>query len=185
MWLSVLLVVCAIPWGESQNCRGEKPRLRDCDRLCDKQGNCKIKAALLLPKNITFGACIGAVEPVLELAMQHPAVQDAFPSWVGFEWQTYDVTDCDAAYAVISAIDAYNDCAHVFLGPACDFALASVARISKFLGGTGIPLVTTGGFSFDFVKTKQTCKDEYYMLVRTGPLGFKDLAYFIIDLMKQ
>ncbi|XP_062525250.1 receptor type guanylyl cyclase isoform X2 [Bombyx mori] len=185
MWLSVLLVVCAIPWGESQNCRGEKPRLRDCDRLCDKQGNCKIKAALLLPKNITFGACIGAVEPVLELAMQHPAVQDAFPSWVGFEWQTYDVTDCDAAYAVISAIDAYNDCAHVFLGPACDFALASVARISKFLGGTGIPLVTTGGFSFDFVKTKQTCKDEYYMLVRTGPLGFKDLAYFIIDLMKH
>ncbi|KAF9808313.1 hypothetical protein SFRURICE_008366, partial [Spodoptera frugiperda] len=60
---------------------------------------------------------------------------------------------------------------------------ASVARIAKFLGGTGTPLVTTGGFTFDFVKPKQTCQDEFYMLVRAGPLGFEDLAYFIIKLM--
>ncbi|CAH1636158.1 unnamed protein product [Spodoptera littoralis] len=60
---------------------------------------------------------------------------------------------------------------------------ASVARIAKFLGGTGTPLVTTGGFTFDFVKPKKTCQDEFYMLVRAGPLGFEDLAYFIIKLM--
>lgn len=67
------------------------------------------------------------MEPVFELAMQHDAVRNAFPSWVNFEWQTYDVADCDAAYAVISAIDAYydayDDCAHVFFGPSCDYAL--------------------------------------------------------------
>lgn len=49
----------------------------------------------------------------------------------------------------------------------------------------GTPVLTTGGFTFDFVKPKQTCDDEFYMLVRAGPLGFKDLAYFIIDLMRQ
>ncbi|KOB77479.1 Receptor guanylate cyclase [Operophtera brumata] len=62
---------------------------------------------------------------------------------------------------------------------------ASVARITKFLGSTGLPIITTGGFTFDFVKPKVTCKDEFYMLVRAGPLGFEDLAHFIIDLMRQ
>ncbi|KAL0818845.1 hypothetical protein ABMA28_008165 [Loxostege sticticalis] len=61
----------------------------------------------------------------------------------------------------------------------------SVARITKFLGSTGTPLITTGGFTFDFVKPKQTCEDEFYMMVRAGPVGFKDLAYFLIDLMRH
>lgn len=63
------------------------------------------------------------VNPVLDLAMLDQRVKDVFPPWIEFEWLTYDVTDCDAAYAVISAIDAFNDCANVFFGPACDFAL--------------------------------------------------------------
>ncbi|CAH2211426.1 jg16750, partial [Pararge aegeria aegeria] len=61
----------------------------------------------------------------------------------------------------------------------------SVARVAKFLGSTGTPILTTGGFSFDFVESKQTCDDEFYMMVRTGPVGFKDLAYFLIDVMRQ
>lgn len=61
--------------------------------------------------------------PALDLAMQDPVIKDAFPPWLTVEWMKYDVTDCDAAYAVISAIDAYNDCANVFFGPSCDFAL--------------------------------------------------------------
>ncbi|CAF4879879.1 unnamed protein product [Pieris macdunnoughi] len=64
-------------------------------------------------------------------------------------------------------------------------AVASVARITKFLGNSGIPLITTGGFTFDFVQQKQTCQDEFYMLVRTSPLGFKDMAYFIINVMRH
>ncbi|CAG9568152.1 unnamed protein product [Danaus chrysippus] len=182
-WLVFVLVPLAFV--TCQNCRGEEPRERGCENVCDKHGNCKIRAALLLPKNTTYDACLPVVEPVLQLALQHEAVRDAFPSWLDFEWLTYDVTDCDAAYAVISAIDAYNDCTHVFFGPSCDYALASVARIAKFLGNTGTPIVTTGGFTFDFVKPKQTCQDEFYMMVRAGPLGFKDLAYFLIDIMRH
>ncbi|KAJ8711872.1 hypothetical protein PYW08_008826 [Mythimna loreyi] len=190
-WCVIFLLVGLVKFGVSQsieshqNCRGEKPRIRDCDKVCDNNGTCKIRAALLLPKNTTYDACLAAVGSALDLAMQDPVIQNAFPPWLTVEWMKYDVTDCDAAYAVISAIDAYNDCAHVFFGPSCDFALASVARIAKFLGGTGTPLVTTGGFTFDFVKPKQTCKDEFYMLVRAGPVGFKDLGYFIIDVMRH
>ncbi|XP_060806014.1 atrial natriuretic peptide receptor 1 isoform X2 [Amyelois transitella] len=179
----VLLLVCAGAV-HCQNCRGEE-RMRDCD-VCDKDGKtCTIKAALLLPRNTNYDANLYSVQAVMELAMQDVAIQEALPPDVKFEWLTYDVTDCDAAYAVISAIDAYNDCAHVFFGPSCDFALASVARIVKFLGVSGLPTVTTGGFSFDFVNPKQTCDHEFYMMVRSGPLGFKDLAYFLIDVMRH
>ncbi|XP_050354958.1 atrial natriuretic peptide receptor 1 isoform X2 [Nymphalis io] len=184
-WCVLFILLGAAAVVNCQNCRGEEPRERACENVCDFNGNCKIRAALLLPKNTTYDANLQVVEPVLELALQHDSVRDAFPSWLSFEWMTYDVTDCDAAYAVISAIDAYNDCAHVFFGPSCDYALASVARITKFLGNTGTPLVTTGGFTFDFVKPKQTCHDEFYMMVRAGPLGFKDLAYFLIDVMRH
>ncbi|KOB75684.1 Uncharacterized protein OBRU01_07315, partial [Operophtera brumata] len=109
-WLITLFAVVCV--GDCQNCRGEEPKKRDCDNVCDEHNTCKIRAALLLPRNTTYDACLSAVEPVLELAMQDKAVQEAFPSWIQFEWLTYDVTDCDAAYAVISAIDAYNDCTH-------------------------------------------------------------------------
>ncbi|XP_045504213.1 atrial natriuretic peptide receptor 1 isoform X2 [Colias croceus] len=184
-WREVLVLLLIAGVASSQNCRGEEPKPRSCENLCDEHGNCKIRAALLLPRNTTFYASLHVVEPVLQLAEQSDAVKELLPPWLSFEWMTYDVTDCDAAYAVISAIDAYNDCATVFFGPACDFALASVARITKFLGMSGIPVLTTGGFTFDFVKSKQSCKDEYYMLVRTSPLGFKDMAYFIIDVMRH
>ncbi|XP_014371532.2 atrial natriuretic peptide receptor 1 isoform X2 [Papilio machaon] len=180
--LIIFVLVCS---GYAQNCREEEPRERKCENVCSDDGICKIRAALLLPKNTTFDASLPVVEPVFELAMQHDVVRNAFPPWVQFEWRRYDVSDCDAAYAVITAIDAYNDCSHVFFGPSCDFALASVARITKFLGNTGIPLVTTGGLTFDFVQPKQNCHHEYYMMVRSGPLGFKDMAYFIIDIMRH
>ncbi|CAH2054245.1 unnamed protein product, partial [Iphiclides podalirius] len=185
MGVLALLLIGLVGSGLGQNCREEEPRERECENVCRGDGTCKIRAALLLPKNTTFDASLPVVEPVFELAMQDDVVRDAFPSWVDFEWRRYDVSDCDAAYAVITAIDAYNDCSHVFFGPSCDFALASVARITKFLGNTGIPLVTTGGLTFDFVQPKQSCHHEYYMMVRSGPLGFKDMAYFIIDIMRH
>ncbi|CAH2237859.1 jg14827 [Pararge aegeria aegeria] len=119
----VFLILVISGTVRSQNCRGQEPRQRACENVCDDNGVCKIRAALLLPKNTTYNACLSVVEPVFELALQDNAVQEVFPSWLQFEWMSYDVQDCDAAYAVISAIDAYNDCAHVFFGPSCDFAL--------------------------------------------------------------
>ncbi|CAF4879892.1 unnamed protein product [Pieris macdunnoughi] len=123
-WRAVLVLLSIVGGVISQNCRGEELKPRACENVCDENGQCKIRAALLLPKNTTFYASLPVVEPVLDLAVQSQAIRNAFPPWLSFEWTTYDVTDCDAAYAVISAIDAYNDCAHVFFGPACDFALA-------------------------------------------------------------
>lgn len=61
----VILLLGLVHVGVSQNCRGEKPRLRDCDKVCDDNGTCKIRAALLLPKNTTYDACLSAVSIIL------------------------------------------------------------------------------------------------------------------------
>lgn len=63
MWCYVLFVLCLVNVGlcETQNCRGEKPRVRECDKLCDANNNCKLRAALLLPKNTTYDACLASV----------------------------------------------------------------------------------------------------------------------------
>ena len=54
---------------------------------------------------------------------------------------------------------------NVIFGPACDYALAAVARFSKF---HRLPLVTAGGFAMDFSEPKTERFDEFYMLTRTG-----------------
>jgi hypothetical protein len=54
--------------------------------------------------------------------------------------------------------------------------------ITKFLGA---PLITTGGFTFDFTAKKTDCQDEYFMTIRMGTLAFRDIALFFIDLMDR
>lgn len=57
-WLLVLYALVRI--GSGQNCRaGEQPKNRDC-KVCDGE-TCKIRAALLLPKNTTYDACLSVV----------------------------------------------------------------------------------------------------------------------------
>lgn len=67
----------------------------------------------------------------------------------------------------------------------CVIFTASVSRIAKYLHTDGTIVLTTGGYSFDFIKPKQDCHDEYYMLIRAGLLSFKTIADFMIEIMHQ
>ena len=62
------------------------------------------------------------------------------------------------------------------------FLSAVVGRVVKFLGA---PLITTGGFTFDFTEKKVDCKDEYFMTTRIGSLAFRDIAKFFVAIMEQ
>lgn len=62
-----------------------------------------------------------------------------------------------------------------------DLFSAVVGRAVKFLG---TPLITTGGFTFDFTEQKKECKDEYFMTTRVGNLAFRDIAQFLIAIIK-
>ena len=70
---------------------------------------------------------------------------------------------------------------NVLFGPACDYALAAVARFSKF---HNLPLVTAGGFAMDFSEPKTKQFDEFYMLTRTG-MAWTGLVEMFHNLMRQ
>lgn len=62
--------------------------------------------------------------------------------------------------------------------------LAPVSRIAKYFRQDGTPLITVGGYTFDFVQNKTTCENEYHMMIRVGLLSFQTIADFTVDIMK-
>lgn len=62
---------------------------------------------------------------------------------------------------------------------------APVSRIAKYFRQDGTPLITVGGYTYDFVQNKTTCDDEYHMLIRVGLLSFETIADFTVDIMKK
>lgn len=63
------------------------------------------------------------------------------------------------------------------------WAPAPVSRIVKYFRTDGTPLITVGGYTFDFVQNKMTCDSEYHMLVRVGLLSFETIAEFMVNIM--
>lgn len=61
------------------------------------------------------------------------------------------------------------------------FFAASTARMIKFYN---VPLLTAGGFAFDFTAPKQKFEDEFHLLVKTG-LSYEPIANFIFQIFHQ
>ncbi|XP_058797834.1 atrial natriuretic peptide receptor 1 isoform X1 [Phymastichus coffea] len=183
--LLLVLALLLLAAGSAWTCR--KAQLpRDCEALCslDRAGritSCELRAAVLLPGDAAYEISLLKVLPVLHLAERRARSMGLLPSWLKLRFLPQD-DGCDATYAQLGAIDSYSRCVHVFFGPACDYCVASVGRIAKFLNA---PLITTGGFTFDFTEKKRVCEDEYYMTVRIGTLAFRDISLFFIDLMSR
>lgn len=60
-----------------------------------------------------------------------------------------------------------------------------MGRIAKFVGIDGMPVLTPGGFVFDFTKQKMTCQDEYYMVINSGLVDYRSFAEFFHLLMLE
>lgn len=63
--------------------------------------------------------------------------------------------------------------------------VAPVSRIVKYFRSDGTPLITVGGYTFDFVQNKTTCENEYHMLIRVGLLSFQTISDFMVEIMKK
>ncbi|KOC59165.1 Atrial natriuretic peptide receptor 1 [Habropoda laboriosa] len=165
-------------------CR-EVQMARDCEALCKRNDHgvvsCELRVAVILPADPRFDIALPKVLPVLDLAVYEARSRGLVPHWLKLEFLPQD-DHCDAMYAQIGAIDSFSNCVHLFLGPACDYCVAAVGRVVKFFGA---PLITTGGFTFDFTEKKTECKDEYFMTTRIGKVAFRDLANFIVALMNR
>lgn len=161
---------------------GQQYSSRTCnctDYPCRAGQLCKVRAGVILPNDSSeFYPTLERVMPLLEAAANrtHRELN------VAFDFFEAD-SGCQAQYSSAIAVEAYSsDCVHLFLGPTCEYDLAVVARMAKFWG---VPLVTGGGMTLDYTYRKQDCADEYYMLVRTSQMSFRDLSYMIIAAMRQ
>ncbi|CAK9824817.1 Atrial natriuretic peptide receptor 1 [Anthophora retusa] len=184
-WIVALTIAwLTCPVNGKVTCR-EVQMARDCEALC-KTGHrgtvsCELRVAIILPADPSFDIALPKVLPVLDLAVYEARSRGLLPHWLKLEFLPQD-DHCDAMYAQIGAIDSFSNCVHLFLGPACDYCVAAVGRVVKFFGA---PLITTGGFTFDFTEKKTECKDEYFMTTRIGNVAFRDLANFFVALMNR
>ena len=76
-------------------------------------------------------------------------------------------SECSESIGPLAAIDMYvNQSAHVFIGPACSYSVAPVARFSKYWG---IPVLSAGALAAAFKD-----KTEYRLLTRVQVSDHKD-----------
>ena len=61
-----------------------------------------------------------------------------------------------------------------------DFS-AAVARMNKFYN---VPLLTAGGFTYNFNEPKQSFDNEFHLLIKTGQ-SFEDMVDFMFKFYKR
>ncbi|XP_043286656.1 atrial natriuretic peptide receptor 1-like isoform X4 [Venturia canescens] len=158
---------------------------RDCESLCTRNRagveSCELRIAVLLPADTTYDVSLPKVLPVLDIAESEVRYRGFLPDWLQLKFLPAD-DHCDATYAQIGAIDSYANCVHLFLGPTCEYCVANVGRVVKFLGA---PLITTGGFTYDFTENKTECGHEYFMTTRISAMSFRDISNIFINLMDR
>ena len=83
---------------------------------------CEVVAAVLLPADNMYELSLNKVLPVLELARLFVMENKWLPSNVNLTFTGLD-DRCSNMYGIFRALNAYSHCAHVLLGPACEYAL--------------------------------------------------------------
>lgn len=157
---------------------------RDCQAVCDVSDantTCNINAAVILPESESYEMSLSKIMPVLEAAREQVINNNLLPPHVNLTFLPMD-DRCSNVYSIFRALHAYSQCAHVFFGPSCEYALAPVGRIVKFWG---IPLITAGGMTSDYTADKSTCDSEFHMLVSLGYISFSTMSEFFIKIMQK
>jgi atrial natriuretic peptide receptor A len=91
---------------------------------------------------------------------------------------TFGDSKCSDTFGPLAAIDMYiNKTAQVFLGPACDYAVAPIARFSPHWN---IPVITGGAL----VQAFKDKKDQYKLLTRIGG-SYQQLGRLFISVFDQ
>lgn len=127
----------------------------------------KIYFGVLLPYNKKYLASYEKVAPAITLGKREIEKRGLLPG-LDIEVKYID-TKCDSAYGTWEATKFYFESPtplHVILGPACDYVIAPIARLLKFMN---VPLITAGALADDFGReNRRKNSSEYYMLVKTG-----------------
>ncbi|KAB0800987.1 hypothetical protein PPYR_05341 [Photinus pyralis] len=177
------------PWGvdschKSGVCR-EGPNPRSCETVCFANGTCRLNIALILPQSSYYIINMEKTVSVIREAEQAAKNQGIIYNDTVINLYHFD-DQCSQANATIHGINASSDfCTHFVIGSTCDYCTAALGRVAKVLGTYGMPVITPGGFVFDFTARKNECTDEFYMLINSGPVDYRSFAEFFIKLFER
>lgn len=107
---------------------------------CSCQENKNITFGVILPCNNTYFWSLPRTRFAVEFALEHIEKNQLLPAWT--VQADYRDSKCSETDGPLEAIDMYTQkTANVFLGPACDYAVAPIARFTK---RWEIPVITAG-----------------------------------------
>ena len=136
----------------------------------------RVHIAGLLPFDDARLFSVNKVRPAVDIAV------DKIKSWhVPFKHFSinYGNTKCAIANGMDEAITFFvNEEVDVFLGPACDYSAAPVARQLIYWN---VPMITAGAMAADFFRNKKT---EFQLMTRVGP-NINTLVTFFLSVLKR
>ncbi|XP_044257386.1 atrial natriuretic peptide receptor 2-like [Tribolium madens] len=173
------------PWGvdncqtDDSDCQQQaEMEIAHCYDSCNDPNNCTIKVAVILPQQEFYLVNLKKAQETIE-----EFVADA-GSKFKFDFKYYN-DSCMQEFATVHLIPASENCTRLILGPICDYCLASVSRVAKYIGYHGMPVITPGGFTCDFLQNKTGCSNEYYMTINTGPIDYRSFGEFFHLIMER
>ncbi|RUS81233.1 hypothetical protein EGW08_011027, partial [Elysia chlorotica] len=154
------------------------PPTQDEVCACQKRSahrNELVKIGVILPLSETFLWSLKLVHPAIALAVDEVNNDSSLLSEHTVTINARD-SQCSETVGPLAAIDMYyKKSADVFLGPACGYSVAPVARFSKYWG---IPVLSAGALVAAFKD-----KTEYRLLTRMQGTHAK-LGQFVLSLLK-
>lgn len=136
-----------------------------------------IKIGVILPYQPHFPWALPFVEPGIAYAVE--GIRNGTGGLLaGREIEVHTGnSQCSDTHGPLVAIDMYLERrAHVFLGPACDYAVAPIARFSPHWN---IPVITAGAMVQAF-----SDKTQYRLLTRISG-SYVQLGQFVVSLFSQ
>jgi hypothetical protein len=154
----------------------DRPPENDDSVIDDENDDGMIKVGVILPFSNNFPWGIPKTGPGISLAVE------TVNKWtlLGGRQLHLELRDsrCSDTYGPLAAIDMYHTKnVHVFLGPACDYAVAPVARFSPYWN---IPVITAGAPVMAFSDKAS----QYKLLTRIG-FTYAKLGEFFGKMFEQ
>ncbi|KAM5192701.1 atrial natriuretic peptide receptor 3 isoform 2-T2 [Mantella aurantiaca] len=132
----------------------------------------KVNVLVLLPKDDNYMFSINRVKPAVDYALR--SVEKNASVLPGFTFNvTYQDSDC-GNQALFSLVDTVlkQDKPDAILGPVCEYAAASVARLASHWN---IPMISAGALAMGFMHKSE----EYSHLIRVAPAYTKMAEVFL------
>lgn len=139
-------------------------------------GSDVVNVGVLLPSTGDYPWVIQKTLPALQIAIESLSKNTHLLPNHSLQLVVKD-SQCSGKEGPLEAIELYRqNNAHVFIGPACDYAVAPVARYSQ---RWGIPVLTAGALVSAFLD-----KSEYNLLTRmVGP--YNKLGDFVLGILRH